>query len=346
MVVEAANQLNSFRFKAIVRGESVSMPNFSDEQIAIIRLFTPYALDKLQELERLDGRFVHYTSADVGTRIIQNRNVWMRNARTMNDFLEVEHGKQCIITGFNEANVNGRFREFLNRIYPGISGELEILFSTWLPHFEQDTYLTSLSEHDPSEDNIGRLSMWRAYAPKNGVALVLKNTPLLAATDELGAFSSPVLYKSKEEFSLYFQNVVENIMNNEGVIRSLSKEILLNALFVMIKAAVLSTKHPGFKEEREWRIFYSPTHIPSNIIEPEYATIAGIPQEIYKIPLKHDPENGLHHADIPSILDRVIIGPTEQPLTIWKTFVRRLTEAGVQDAEERVIVSEIPLRVS
>jgi hypothetical protein len=315
------------------------------EPFELTQMFLPFSLDQLKSVDSSNGRFSHYTSAETATKILQSGHVWMRNALTMNDFSEMRYGRECVLRFYSDEAVGGRLNRFLDDIHSGFSKKLAAIFNGWLPHFEGDTYITSLSEHDADEDGIGRLSMWRAYAPKNGVAIILKNTPLMSATDELKAFSCPVMYATPEQFTTYMNSVIDNLISKEEFLRRMSIEELLKSTFLMLKVAVLCTKHPGFREEREWRIFYSPTQEKSPVITSDYATVDGIPQEIHKIPLKHDPANGLYKADIPSLLDRIIIGPTEQPITIWKVLVRILSQSGVQNADKKVVISDIPLRV-
>jgi hypothetical protein len=93
-----------------------------------------------------------------------------------------------------------------------------------------------------------------------------------------------------------------------------------------------------------WRVLYQPTFEQSPAIVPDFAVIEGIPQQIHKIPLINDPAQGLHGADIDSILERIIIGPTKQPLTMYQAFVELLREANVSNPEGRVVVSDTPLR--
>lgn len=55
--------------------------------------------------------------------------------------------------------------------------------------------------------------------------------------------------------------------------------------------------------------------------------------------LKGDTDNGMHKADIPNLFDRIIIGPTSQPVVIKSAFVELLTGAGVGNATDKVYVS-------
>ena len=72
--------------------------------------------------------------------------------------------------------------------------------------------------------------------------------------------------------------------------------------------------------------------------------IGGTPQPIYKIPLQNVIEEDFRGAEIPELLDRIIIGPTRYPWAAHEAFVQLLGEAGVEDPQNRVCVSNIPLR--
>ena len=50
---------------------------------------------------------------------------------------------------------------------------------------------------------------------------------------------------------------------------------------------------------------------PSKRLEQDVKIINGVPQIIYKIPLFNALEEGLDGIEIPQILDRIIIGPSE-----------------------------------
>ncbi|MDG2531410.1 DUF2971 domain-containing protein [Caulobacter endophyticus] len=307
-------------------------------------LFFPHHLAARDEVERQNTRFAHYTSAAVAMSIIQDPYVWMRNALTMNDFSEMRHGLDCIIPAYKDPEVGGRLREFIEEIHPGLPNLFEERFNSWLPHFEQNTFLTSLSRHDKSEDEYGRLSMWRAYGQRNGVALILKNTPFMAETDQLKAVSSPVSYLTPQQYSARLKDIIDGLIVRRDEVAALDRDILFGSLFVMFKTDMLCTKHPGFAEEQEWRVYYSPGADPSPVIEPAFAVVEGVPQQIHRIPLRDDPANGLVGAGINSLLDRIIIGPSSQPLTMFNAFVGLLEKAGVENAAERVFVSDIPLR--
>jgi hypothetical protein len=49
-------------------------------------------------------------------------------------------------------------------------------------------------------------------------------------------------------------------------------------------------------------------------------------------------------ASIGDLIDRIIIGPTLYAKTIAESFVEKLKQDGVNDASQRVIVTDVPLR--
>jgi hypothetical protein len=103
-------------------------------------------------------------------------------------------------------------------------------------------------------------------------------------------------------------------------------------------------KHEGFSEEREWRVIHAPNRMPSDNLESSIETIAGVPQRIYKIPLRSDPSAGLTGLDLDQLIDRIIIGPTQFPWVMFEAFSSALTDAGVKNSASRIAISQIPVR--
>jgi hypothetical protein len=193
-----------------------------------------------------------------------------------------------------------------------------------------DTYLTCVSERSDSEDLTGRLSMWRAYGEQTGVAFVMNNPLFVTPSDALKAYSSPVAYLNDQGFAREFSRVVDNINTEADFIRTQGRDAIRTFIFHMFRSAALCTKHLGFLEEKEWRVVYSPSAELSPYLIKEIQSIGGVPQPIYKIPLKDIPEEGLSGAEIPALLDRIIIGPTEYPLAIREAFLQLPSDAGVE----------------
>ncbi len=241
--------------------------------------------------------------------------------------------------------IGERIYSSAERIYPEIRLEVEHLLEQKEGFLKLETYLTCLSLHKRSEDRIGRLSMWRAYGD---VALVMNNKPFLTNTDKHGVILSPVYYGEKDIKSK-LNDLAELIEATPTVSKCPNEEDYqerLIGLFSIFFEIAMVTKHLGFSEEEEWRLYFHPHKINNPLLERRIENIAGILQPIYALKLKDDPDNGMHKADIPNLLDRIIIGPTSQPHVIKSAFVELLTDAGVENAKDKVYVSDIPLRSS
>lgn len=306
-------------------------------------LFFPYATKKQNDVRNGKTRFVHYTTAEAAVRIIQNREVWMRRTTTMNDFMEVEYGFDCLNRAY-KGEAAAAMKAAIEEEFPGACAELESQFNAWLPAFRGETYVTCISEHDENEDNIGRLSMWRAYGSTTGVALVLNNTAFETASDALQAYTSPVAYLSEAQFSREFGNISENIAKSRHIWRGLGRESIIHTLFQMMRFSTVCTKHPGFHEEREWRIIHTPKLEPTDRLPSSVEVIRGIPQCVHKIPLKNYADEGFTGAEVPELIQRIIIGPAVDAWSMRDAFIRLLEEAGTEDAMNRVVISDIPLR--
>ena len=317
-------------------------PTSADED-RIKRIFFPYTELKIREISAAGGRFVYYTTAETATCILRNKQIWMRNTAAMNDYLEVEHGFDCLNASYKAAPGN-TFNAALNACFPGLADEVRDFFNGWLPSIRRDTYITCVSEHLPGEDQHGRLSMWRAYGGPTGVALVLNGAVMFSNSNALNVFSSPVAYLHPDAFATQFETIAKNMESEVDFITNLGQEAVKQIVFNMLRFAVLCTKHPGFHEEREWRVVASPVMHPTDHATLGVEVIRGTPQAVLKLDLQNHPDKGLVGLAIPELLDRIIIGPCELPQVISSAFQKLLAEAEVPDPEKKIIVSDIPLR--
>jgi hypothetical protein len=219
------------------------------------------------------------------------------------------------------------------------------VFDSWLPDIRFNTYISSISEHLPSEDYHGRLSMWRAFGNSPArVAFVFRLPVISGAAVSLNLMFSPVAYLTEQEVYDTITEVMHNLEDNADFLRTLDHIEIVKYIYTMLIAGVTCLKHEGFKEEREWRAIYSPGQRPSPLIESSAEVIGGVPQIIHKIPLDATVSANIAELDIAAIFDRLIIGPSPYPVAIKEAFTRALTAAGVADAKDKIFASLIPIR--
>lgn len=315
--------------------------DFTPDQYRLMTIFFPHAAEKTVSMRETGRRFVHYTSAEAAMNILSSKSVWMRKTSCMADFTEVEHGLNNLDEAYGgEAGTS--LVNVLNSLFDGISADIEELFKGWRPTLSTDTYITCFSEHHDSEDNTGRLSMWRAFSRTTGVAFVFNTAPFVNPSDALKAYTSPVSYEAHEKDLV---KIAENIKESVEFLREQGRETIVGYVFNAFKFGALCSKHPGFKEEVEWRIIYTPSMEKSPYLVKDIQVIGGIPQQIYKIPLQNFPDEGLVGAEIPELIDRIIIGPTAYPSAVREAFEGLLEDAGVSEPRRLICVSDLPIRM-
>jgi hypothetical protein len=319
-------RLSCFGPARLHQGGDIWMTSVVPDRDKTREIFFPFTDRKLREVGSAGGRFVYYTTADTATSILKNREIWLRSTTTMNNYMEADYGFECLRSAYGSASGKA-FKAALDACCPGLSEGLEAMFNAWLPDILGDTDMTCVSEHCDDEDGHGRLSMWRAYGGRAGVALVINGAVMLTESHVLGVYASPVAYLNHDTFATELVRITENIERETAFIKRLDPDVVKNAVFNMLRFAVLCTKHPGFHEEREWRILSSPAMHPSSLVRKAVEVIRGTPQTVLKMELKNRPDEGLLGLALPDLLNRIIIGPCEFPQAILRAFRRLLKEA-------------------
>lgn len=294
-------------------------------------------------------RFAHYTSAATAMSIIQSppkdRSMWLRNATEMNDFSEIEYGQHCLRMSLTNDATREKFKAAVAAIDETMLQRLTQSLDNEAHRIKASTYLLSLAHHDVNEQQSGILSMWRAYGGDANVCLILRTEPFATPQSAYDLTLSPVRYGGVLEFQIILDQMSERMIERVDDLRKIAPGIVEFNIKQAIDFAVLSTKHPSFHEEKEWRIIYRPPDppgvpdVPSKIV-----CVGGIVQKVYCLPMINIPQHGILGAELHEILDRIIIGPTPNPALVKSGFVDLLRDAGIEDADARVVISGIPLR--
>ena len=302
-----------------------------------------------------EKKLIHYTSALVARNIIEKEQLWLRKTTFMNDYSEITYGKQCLENILNDPEITIILKNVLK---PFINidnnlNNLKEIYHLFINDIEKKIYISCLSEHLPEENTIGRLSMWRAYSNSSGVALVIN--PRLVQI--LGpSFITPSVIYSKEKLKENFIKILKDIDN---IIKSNLEKIpkinespikIFHSLFYAMYIYVITLKHQGFWEEREWRIILSlffqdliSTAINSKKIERSIENIKGNPEVIYKLNLK---EFSFINPKGESFLEKIIIGPNANAELLVESFSEILKNKRFNDEQIKnmITVSNIPLR--
>jgi hypothetical protein len=293
-------------------------------------------------------RLAHYTSADTALRIIRGNGtdqaLWLRNATEMNDFSEIEYGQTCLEITLSHVGIGDRFYRIGEALGIDIVTKVIGEMGDERHRIKPDTFLLCLSEHD-SNDNMGVLSMWRAYGGDANVCLLFNTHALTTEQDAYDVHITAVDYDGQEGFQVRFTHLLNDVESNLEKLKLVDQQLIVNYWKAALDDMVLSTKHPAFKEEKEWRIIYrrkENSHIPAP--PHKIVVVGGIAQIVHYLPMVNVPEKRVTKANLEEILYRVIIGPTANPVLVWEAFVVALAEAGLSDPRRRVVRCDIPLR--
>jgi hypothetical protein len=108
----------------------------------------------------------------------------------------------------------------------------------------------------------------------------------------------------------------------------------------------MTTKHIGFRDEREWRIYRLPYDENEAMIAPYigyHMGVNGVEPKL-KLPIKPLPSDPTASWAFATIVDRIIIGPSVSSPLAKESFKRMLVKHNKTELTNRVFASEIPLR--
>ena len=209
-------------------------------------------------LEKVRAREVyHYTDLGAAPPLLSTRNFWLTDAMYCNDSKEIIEAAGIIEEAWDEINKTGMLTlapgsiigfataevANFNLAYAGYSATRTGFSALVCCFCEGDHTLTGLS---PSRKPQDILSQWRAYgANGRGICVSVPAIDLLTAASGVAGLSfQPVLYYKAAQRQLLADLI-------KG---TTSAGNLRDALFMITPLF----KHPGFAEEREWRLVFLP----------------------------------------------------------------------------------------
>ncbi|WP_284386462.1 DUF2971 domain-containing protein [Algimonas ampicilliniresistens] len=314
----------------------------ADDPIGALKnVFFPHITARMEEFKKGNFRFVHYTSSENLIEIVKTKELWLRTTRLMNDYHEIERGIAAVTNYFSD-NSNAACKEFweiLDACHSGIQEEIKSVYISSLEDLRANTFMASLSAHYDREDFTGRLSMWRAYAPKNGVALILNPEVFYREENRIDVLSYPALYWSDHEIKHNFDSLTVGITNKKNIIETTERMVVVNIIVELFTSFAICLKHPGFEEELELRLVFRPTKQTKNAVKKSIEIIGTAPQIVYKVPLEKR-----YGTALDDLVNRVIIGPSSAVFEMKTALTEILADAGITDPNNKLYFSEIPLR--
>jgi hypothetical protein len=287
--------------------------------------------------------FAHYTSVDVIQKIADGRGFVLRNSRLMNDHSEVIHGFELLRRALEITPEGSRYVQAWSEILPTAASIINNVVSFGENKLANNCYVLSLCEHREPDDEMGKLSMWRAYGSGEvRVAVVAQPKPLLRFATA-GLMLVPVVYGDLFRIRKELEFRAQQISRFHHVLRKLPAELLAQAASGLTVNFGVAIKHPGFAEEREWRFIYMSDFATPEMEQRRAAVVFnGVPQIVYKLPIYLPSDENYHLASL--FMEKIIIGPCSEIQTVRTGLVALMNSYGFSNADEWITASGIPYR--
>jgi hypothetical protein len=290
----------------------------------------------------------HYTGAGGLLGIVEEQQPWASNAAFLNDSSELVYIREVLAEVGQELRAKydvhadisayaaspGRWPASQRRAAVAIS---MLESAPTFPGGLFDVYVACFS----ADGDL--LSQWRGYPPDGGgYALGLRSARLLTG----GGLLRRVIYDRETQRRLLsglISPVVDAVASADALVDEHETDplqLLIPEHFAAVSTSVIECgfcfKHPGFKEESEWRLVilrprdskYRPTAPPPLV----RATPTGLLPYITR------------SLDVDAVAN-ITVGPGSRPTLAADAAVQLLRNAGYENAESIVEHSSIPLRV-
>jgi Protein of unknown function (DUF2971) len=292
----------------------------------------------------------HYTSLDVLEKIMQTNEIWFSNPLFMNDHQEMRfvlfEALKVIAELQNDKDALSLAGGVQN--FTKISSAFHNAFQNFDINHALDVYVFCLSKYDPENQRDGLLSMWRGYGANGEGAALVFNTGFVTLVPESPLLIVEVQYANDSERRAWLHKTFHQLLS---VIAShhITEQNLMAIGFNLFQLALvfsLTSKHPGFREEQEWRVIYLPDRDPFGLMKDRRSYLRRNnrlePKLRFPIePLKIEPRQTW---TFDSIVERVVLGPTHSSFAGAMLARRMFTALGKPGFASKVWVSEIPYR--
>lgn len=290
----------------------------------LANVFLSYYVKEFDRIRRENVNLAHYTNILSGYSILKKKEIWLRNITKMSDNMEVKWGLELfkIFLYDNNNLLYNRLTDALAKAHKDAKYwklVIDDMIDNFYEKYAQNTYILSLTEY--SNKNID-INLFKNFCKDEGIIFVFNSNCNNKFTEMLNL--TRVVYFDGSTFKRHFNDFIEFIETNKESIESCNlkdvEELLKQAIFY----AILSIKHPSFKDENEWRIVYCSEfgnyNILSDLIVDDNVEIKGNLEKIYKINLDLLNKNNLLCNVISIYEQNEFEQLLNQEINKWQTF--------------------------
>lgn len=297
---------------------------------------------RIHQLEEKRLKFAHYTSATAACSIIENNEIWLRNARNMgtNQNQELADPKEFNygIKMLHEVSLSEAGLE-LQGLLRAISNRLDITVSSITEEAKDiiynKCYLLCLTEHAPEEDKYGRQEMWK----NKDVAFVFNNDWFTENDVNNKMFMvTNVEYFGEETIIERLKEINAGIKSSFNNIKSMyvrNSSYVTGQFINMFLCAILGLKTKEHREEREWRIIYVDEPIKGSYrLQGKNVSLGSKNENICMLELKNDKYPGIKYISLEELIYQIIV----KNEIIKSCIIESLHRSGHDSLINRIVV--------
>lgn len=228
----------------------------------------------------------HYTSPDGVLGIAHSKCIWATNIHYLNDSKEFKHALELFSSEILRRKHNNKDNA---AYYDELLNQIETIESI-------KTFVASFS----AEGDL--LSQWRAYCPPGGgYSIGFETNKLLENSKSQGYRLRPCIYNVMEQRT-QLQKILDFIDERYNNNWKDNQEFASSFLQRVVDIAP-TFKHPGFSEEKEWRLS----------LFPDFHTVKNTKHRAGKKLLIPYQEFDLRNTDGSMNIKKSIVGPSDTP---------------------------------
>jgi len=284
----------------------------------------------------------HYTSLEVTQKILEGKNIRLSHAQYSNDSEEGAHAIKLIYESLENKLKRSRTRTA--QFYRSVKKS----FKQKLRDFNPYVFCLSSGNSAPKEERADKLSQWRGYARDGeGAALEFRFKEISNLVMLLNRRRRTARLRiNKIYYEPQVQKQLLNAILTEFSRREWKKEPdntrnqyvedTVQALLFMLPLC----KHPGFREESEWRLIVTTPNF--ELVEHDARNSTITPHINFSKLLERA---GLQNESVTKAINRIVIGPSQNRELSKRSFAMQLSNLKL-DRQIKIAASEIPYRKS
>jgi hypothetical protein len=273
---------------------------------------------------------------NAATKIIGAGEIFLRNARVMNDQNEIKLGRDCV-NRFLVSNALA-LSDALNAIQPNLFGDLMDLWNReHIAQIEQ-SYIGCFTAQQV-DDNLGSPYHWDHYG---NTALCFDSAFLCDEPALLSLYLVKVTYGNVAVLAGLDQ-LLSILQSNKNDLCKVAPNILLSFLRHRLFFESVASKGDAFLQEQEWRLIHAPFLFASADLQPENRLIKGQSESLYPLKMRTPIGTDMDKLEVRNFVKKVLIHPEKEPQSCQLRFdlISQLKYHGCNDAENRVKFVEV-----